>query len=270
MDEKRAPLDELLHGLRRLLSPKPPEAPAGDTLAGAVSPAPLVPGSSDVEELVDAALSAMGGAGPDAEDAYQRALAELAGHAERATAVVVDLYRRLERQRYLERWALVQLAGDLRQPQAVELFAAVIAEPVEARPPADAHAFNPLREEAVIKTTAVEHLERLTADGVDGAGAALDTAVRNPVLSVRRAAVQALVAVGGDEARERLRQHLPPGDQHLVDIRRIGAEELPPLTGERFLAGHPSRPAAGDQPKLTPSPDLAGPPRAGRDRHNRD
>jgi len=240
----------------KLLRGKSPDTPLlgdADTLETKVVEHPFsFRGSEDNElnALIIEAVNRMGGVGEEAEDNYQRALAELGKRAEEASEVIVDEYEALPEDRYLDRWSLVQLLSELRQPEAAAALNRIITSRIPAEKARGSHDASTVAEEVIIRTTAVEGIVRLSADGVDEARKILLRHARNRTFSIRRASVQGLLETGDDADKRELRALLKEkGDQGLLRIKRMDVRQVPQATGGRFVVNP-------DVKREAPPPDL--------------
>ena len=183
-----------------------------------------------IEALARNAIAAMSDQGPQAESRYQVALASLARQGDQAVSTVSGLYQATPESEYRERWSQVFLLTELHLAASVPVLEAILDTPIppERMPGMITH--STVGEETVIRTTAIEGLERLAASGDESALALIRRQVSNDSLSVRRAAVQAYLAVSGPGARDELLDELPESDRFLVDIRRVEVHEVPQPT----------------------------------------
>jgi hypothetical protein len=180
--------------------------------------------------LVDA-INLMGGVGEAAEACYQRALDALARQARDAVKALAEEYHRLPASQYLDRWALVQLMVELRHESSLEFVDRLLAGGLPDERSADPEHASTVAEEIMIRTTAVDVLAQMAADG---SGAARDLLLRHAThenFSVKRAAVQGYLAQGGEGARERLLDRLPQRDHFILDIQRVSVQQVPQATG---------------------------------------
>lgn len=235
-------------------SPDTPFLGGPDTLETKRVESPFSFAGSDKElnAAILEAVNRMGGAGDGAEDAYQRALAALKERADGAIDVIVDEYDSLPEEGYLDRWSLVHLLSELRSPAAVKALNRIVTSRIPAEKQKESHDSSTVTEEVIIRTTAVEGVVRLSADGVEEARTVLLRHARHRVFSIRRAAVQGLMETGTDDDRKQLRALLKErGDQGLLKIRRIDVREAPQAIGGRFVV-HP------DVKNEPPPHDLGG------------
>jgi hypothetical protein len=200
--------------------------------------------------LIVEAVNRMGGTGQDAEDNYRHALDELRKRAEQALQVIVAEYEALPEDRYLDRWSLVQLLSELRRPEVAAALNRIITSRIPAEKARGSHDASTVTEEVIIRTTAVEGVVRLSADGVEEARKILLRHARNRTFSIRRASVQGLLETGDDSDKRELRAFLKErGEQGLVKIKRMDVSQVPQATGGRFVV-HP------DVKREVPPPDL--------------
>lgn len=207
--------------------------------------------------LILEAINRAGGVGPQAEEMYRQSVDALREDKD-AVRVIMAEYDDCPKKQYLDRWSLVMLLSELESPRTLDFFITVVSarlpQPKKGKP----HAFNPLREELIIRTTAIDVVGRFAGAGEEAAREALLKWVHHRNFTMRRAAVQAFLEHGAKsklEAHNILRRELAEEDLGLLKIRRLKVGEAPPIEGERFLSDDP-RGVAGDTPRVTPSPDL--------------
>lgn len=194
--------------------------------------------SSETDALVTEALdSMMNPSGEKAEEAYQAHLNQLRERSDEIIAAVRDRYQTLDEQQYLERWGLIQLLTDFRLANSVSTLAEVLRQPIPPeRSPDPAHGVSTVGEEVIIRTTAIEALARLAAEGLTSAKEQLLDQVEHDNFSVRRAAVQAIMESGDDELIQRVRRSLKGTDnERLLEFRRPDVRSVPQAEGGRFL-----------------------------------
>jgi hypothetical protein len=190
----------------------------------------------ELNALVVDAVNRMGGVGADAEGSYQRALEALRARSDDALDVLVAEYWALPEEQYLDRWSLVHLMSELRHPKAAPELNRIITSRIPAEKAKGSHDASTVAEEVMIRTTAVEGVVRLSADGVEEARKILLRHAVNRTFSIRRASVQGLVETGTDEDRKQLRAVLKEkGQEHLLSIKRMDVREAPQATGGRFV-----------------------------------
>lgn len=191
----------------------------------------------EMNALIVEAVNRMGGVGAKAEDDYQRALKALRERAEEAVDVIVAEYEALSEERYLDRWSLVHLLAEFRHPNAAKALNRIITSRIPAEKSKVTHDLSTVTEEVMIRTTAVEGVVLLSADGVEEARQVLLRHARNRTFSIRRASVQGLMETGTDDDKRALRALLKEtGQEQLLKIRRMDVREVPQAIGGRFVA----------------------------------
>jgi hypothetical protein len=210
--------------------------------AVAVSPDPDSPfrfrhhQGDPLSDQICRAVNLMGAAGDDAEARYRESVALLHPQAGEAARIASDEYRDLPPERYLDRWSLIYLLAELRHPAALPLLDAVLSEEIPPGQPGDPD-LTAMGEECMIRTTAIEALTRMSADGNGEARDILLKYCRSPLFPVRRASVQGYLATAGEGARETLLRAIPKDLQAVLMIERRDVHEIPQPHGERHLTG---------------------------------
>ena len=212
-------------------------------------------GSKDerLNALIVEAINRMGGVGTDAEENYRHALGQLATRADEAVDVIAAEYEALPEERYLDRWSLVYLLSELRHAAAARPLNRIITSRIPAEKAKGSHDASTVAEEVLIRTTAVEGVVRLSADGVEEARNILLRHARNRTFSIRRASVQGLLETGDDADKRQLRALLKErGDEGLLRIGRMNVTEAPQAIGGRFVVNpglkrEPPPPELGDE-----------------------
>jgi hypothetical protein len=195
--------------------------------------------NKEVNALIVEAVNRMGGVGDDAEENYRRALAALKGRVDEVVDIVAAEYEALPEEQYLDRWSLVQLLSELRDPKAVKILNGIVASKIPPEKFKESHDFSSVIEEVIIRTTAIDGLAKLSADGVEEARRALLRHSGNRMFSIRRASVQGLMETGTDQDKKELRAKLKAkGEERLLKIRRVDVRQVPQPIGGRFVV-HP-------------------------------
>ena len=185
--------------------------------------------------IVDA-INRMGGVGDDAEESYRHALRSLTKWGPGVLDVIVAEYDDLPEDRYLDRWSLVQLLVELRYPEAVKPLNRIIAARIPAEKARKSHDMSTVAEEVMIRTTAVEGLVRLSADGVAEARDVLLKHAAHRTFSIRRACVQGLMQTGTDDDKRKLRRLLKERkEEGLLKIKQVDVRSVPQPIGGRFV-----------------------------------
>lgn len=193
---------------------------------------------SGAGRLLEELIAAMYSGGAEAQDRYDEILyraREMAGD------IVVEIARaegRSDPHDYSRRWALIHAAGELHYEGSVPFLKNVVMTPIPPEEAPDPHTFSTVTEETILRTTAIDGLERLAADGSDAALDVLLAALEQPSLSVRRAAVQGVLATTrGEELRDRVAELLPEDQRFLLEIKRAAVQEIPQVRDPRaYLA----------------------------------
>lgn len=196
--------------------------------------------------IVDA-INLMGSAGECAEDDYQHGLGVLRRKTKTACRAIAEEYMSLGEQQYLDRWSLIMLLAELGDKGCVKVFAEVLGSKIPEERSKEPHTYSTVGEEIMIRTTAVEGLERLAAEGNDDASAVLWENARHENFSIRRAAVQALVATGGEDVRDKLKSDLPKRYLDVLSVVRRDVREVEQAQGGLFLKAN--------DPDGTPEPN---------------
>jgi hypothetical protein len=204
------------------------------------------------------AVAAMNRAGDNAEDEYQRALDDLRRQAD---AVIVEIAREAndcDEGDYPTRWALVHLASELRDPAALPFLRNLVQTPIPPERSKDPHSFSSVAEETIMRTTAVEGVAALAAERQSKEAAeALWEFLKQPSLSVRRAAVQSIYhAVGGGKrVRDRIAGLLPDDQRFLIDLKPVAVTDVPQITRPQRHLSESGRQGRTDPPPAFPGGD---------------
>lgn len=219
-------------------------------LADAADPVP----KSEAGSLVRDFLRDMNASGDNADEIYAQTLARLREEGAAVAAAFADSYRAAPHDAYPLRWALVYGAARLEHSAASEFLQEVLRSPM---PPerSDDHYFSSVKEESIIRTTAVEGLGRLSADDPEAERALIES-LSHSTFSVRVAAAQTLLEQDDSaDMRDRLRQRLPVGEEFILDIKRLDVEEVPQVDPRQHLTPRaqravsaPVQPLPGDAP----------------------
>jgi hypothetical protein len=246
----------------------PPRVAQADSirLTEAVSTLRSGPGRDRAAEAIVDALDRMSGVGEDAEERYQEALEALRKNSGQVLDRLAELYRELPTDRHSDRWGVVQLVADLRDPAALPLIEQVLETPVPGDPPARDRPRNQstpivpsmgIAQEVLIRTTAIEALARIGRKGSLEAQDLLLKYAQHEVFSVRRAAVHGFLSCHPKDGRERLLGVLGERDQALLEIRVADVRDIPqPRVGE-YRARADSNILPPDRPTTTGPKDSA-------------
>ena len=214
------------------------------------------------------AISRMGGAGPRAEEEYQQSIQGLRALAEKVVPVIVDEYKVLSETHYLDRWSLVQLLGELEHPSALPALDEIVGSPLPDEKSKVVHEYSTRAKELMIRTTAIEAIKRIAGQKDEKAKELLLKQTQHTEFSVRRAAIQSYLEVGGSDAGEKLGEMLPDEDRWLLQIRRTDVRGVPqpvmfdstaPPKREPPLPPPAGVIPPGEKQSVDDSPKLSGP-----------
>lgn len=212
-------------------------------------------------------VNLMGGMGLQAEENYQKSLAKLRTKSKKAVKVITQEYKVLREGSYVDRWSLVYLLAELQDPTALGVLKEIIRSRIPAEKSKVLHEYSTRAEELMIRTTAVEAIKRIAEKKNPEALELLLEETKNEQFSIRRAAVQGFLEVGGPKARERLLKVLPKEHHGLLDIRRTDVRKVyQPVFFDRTepvaKRGIPL-PQRADERQVTRKRDIGDSPMAG-------
>jgi hypothetical protein len=196
---------------------------------------------AELAQRIVEAINRMGGAGEHAEACYQQALDGLARRGKEVTQALAEEMDRLDAASYLDRWALVQLMAELKQEAALDPLDRLLSSPVPEERSSNPHSFTTAGEELMIRTTAVEAVTRVAAEGSQRACELLLRHARHENFSIKRAAIQGYLAHGGEGAREQLLKELPERDHFILGIQRVDVRQVPQAQGGLHLVNRGER-----------------------------
>jgi hypothetical protein len=187
-------------------------------------------GSPDnpINEQIVGAVNRMGGVGDNAEAEYQTSLDKLRAVAEEAVPIIVAEYENLPEVQYLDRWSLIQLLAELKQPSSLPALDEILSSPIPPERAKSSHdGFSTQGEEIMIRTTAVEAIARLASEENREAIDLLIKHAQHENFSVKRVAIQDYLIIGGEKARKVLMEMLPESDHYILNIRREDVRKIP-------------------------------------------
>lgn len=207
-------------------------------------------------------MTAMGASGDGAEQVYQTALRQLR---EQADSVVVEIARKdsaCAGRDYPTRWALVHAAAELKSPAALAFLTNLVLTPIPPEESPDPH-FSTVAEETILRTTAVEGVGALAQANNREALAALFEFLKQPSISIRRAAVRSILRMSrGRTMRRRIAAILPQDQQFLLDLKPMSVGQVPQIKRpERHLTEAARRRRTEAPPSLAegePGPERQG------------
>ncbi len=135
---------------------------------------------------------------------------------------------------------------------ALPLLFSIIETPLPSEPQPPSHGFSIVGEETILRTTAIEGIGHLADEGDDAVLDALFRAIRQPSISIRRAAIQALLHTkGGKMLRQRITACLPPEQYFLLDLVTPRVTEVSQVTEpEHFLSEEARQSRSVEAPNL--------------------
>ncbi|QQO53706.1 MAG: HEAT repeat domain-containing protein [Thiohalocapsa sp. PB-PSB1] len=185
------------------------------------------PDNPITEKIIDA-VNCMGGVGDNAEIGYQKSLDKLRTDGEEAVPIIVAEYENLPEGQYLDRWSLIQLLVELKQPSSSPALDKILSSPIPPERAKSSHDdFSTQGEEIMIRTTAIEAITQLALAENNEAVDLLLKHSQHENFSVKRAAIQDYLSIGGEKARKVLMQLLPKSDHHILNIRREDVRKIP-------------------------------------------
>jgi hypothetical protein len=205
----------------------------------------------EITELVVTAIDKMGDNSKHAESLYQESLSKLRENSTRAVPVIISEYYDLPEIKYLDRWSLIQLLTDLKQPSVIKDLDKIISSQIPPERSENPNYFSTRGEEIIIRTTAIEGIRKLATDDNKDAIEILLKHTRSETFSIKRAAIQSYIQVGGEIAKKRLIESLPKEDHYILSIKQTDVQHVPQPTITEFAK--PSE--IDDSPKKT-SPKL--------------
>ena len=201
----------------------------------------------------------------EAETRQAKALDELRSEAGEAVVALAKAEASARPHDYPLRWALVYAATRMYHESALPYLRELILAPIPPPAGGGAHHASLAREETILRTTAIEGIGLLAERGNQRALEALFEFLDIDSLSVRRASIQAILAVDPD-ARDRIAERLPSQFHYLLDIRRAPVEQVPQIKNaeehraKKETAGRKPPPPELDRP-ASPHPGGSPPPK---------
>ena len=240
-----------------------PTPRTSDTLSPQKQPATYT-GVSIAFAHLQAYMAAISRSAPDAESEYQRALSRLREEPERAAVEIAAAYGGCDVRNYPSRWSLVFAASELRHEALMPFLTHVVDTPLPPEPREPSHGFSIVTEETILRTTAIEALGHLAANGNSDAVEALLRFLKQPSISIRRASVEALRSTKHyKKLVERVRAELPPDLHFLLKLEHPRVHEVKQVSDpKRFLSSEASMAPRDPAPPLrSPSSKRREPPK---------
>jgi len=198
-----------------------------------------------LNELIVEAINSMGATGENAEKTYQKSLEKLRPNAEKVLSIIVSEYASLPEMQYLNRWSLIQLLAELKHPSSLKPLDEILITPIPPERSKDPRVFSTRKEEVIIRTTAIEAVTRIAAEDNKEATDILLKHSRHENFSIKRAAIQGYLKVGGEIAKKRLLETMPKKDRYIANIQQTDVRLVPQPPVEEFA----KPPEIDDSPK---------------------
>jgi hypothetical protein len=187
---------------------------------------------SGVVALINNLIEAMYAAGDDAETAYQAALKALRLVAEEAAIALARLESDCDRRSYPRRWALIYAATQLERDSLLPFLRQVALTPIPPEQSHNPHSYSTVKEETVLRATAVDGVGTLAARGSERARDSLFEFLAIDSISIRQASIRSLLAID-DTMRERITEYLPRDAHYLLDVRPVAVTDVPQVKNPR-------------------------------------
>ena len=205
-----------------------PQMSAGDALTVNLTANPFkFKGLDKEEELIKEAINRMGSVGDNAETEYQDSLNKLRPLTKKIVPLIAEAYQNLPEKQYIDRWSLVQLLLELREPSSLSVLDEIVSSPIPPERSKSPMGISTRGEETMIRTTAIEAIAQIAAGGDRDATEMLLNYVKDESFSVKQAAIQACRSVGREDTQKALLKALPEKEHRLLDIERRDVWEVP-------------------------------------------
>ncbi len=191
--------------------------------------------NSEITALIVEAVNRMGGAGEFAEEGYRVCIDRLCHKAKLVSNIIQVEYFDMPEDSYLDRWSLVMLAVELQHNSSSAFFEKILASEIPKENSKHPHSFSTVGEEVMIRTTAIEGLERMATNDDKEAIKVLFHNIGHEVFSIRRAATQAILAIGDEDMYKKLINELPKRHNDLLKICRTDVREAEQAEGGLFV-----------------------------------
>lgn len=174
-------------------------------------------------------IAAINAYGEDAQEAYEEALEAMRKQAEEVIVEIAQASGHCHQNDFPFRWALVHAAAELRHPETIPYLANLVKTPIPPERSKKSHSFSTVAEETILRTTAIEGIEKLRDECEnEEINELLFEFLKLPSLSIRRAAVQALLTEKDNKNQGKRIAEMLPEDQHfLLDIERKNVDDVP-------------------------------------------
>jgi hypothetical protein len=176
-----------------------------------------------IEDFVRAAYQS----GSNAKSDYERALTVIRKSPEEAIIEIARALGECPPHDYPRRWSLIFAVTELRHVAALPLLSSIVKAPLPSEPQSASRSVSVLAEETIVRTTAIEGIGNLARDHNKEALELLFGTLRQPSVSVRRAAVQAILRTTDEgDLRPRILSYLPPEEHYLLELKTPHVREV--------------------------------------------
>lgn len=183
-----------------------------------------------VGQLLQSVIAATEGLGPDAENHYQSVLDELREHHKEAIHHLFEAYDKMEEDRYLDRWKVIDTMAVLGSNLTLEALTSIAGEYIPNERYPGSHDLSSRSEEAMIREAAIRGIEALAKKGNNEAENALFDLTNSSDTAIREIAVLAYIRSGsGDGQRQlELNETLDADDHGLLNLQELSDISLMP------------------------------------------
>jgi hypothetical protein len=248
------------------ISGKSPTPKATDVvcMATATSIAQSPFGDSPAGVLLRNFVKTMNAQGKDAQEEYERALSQLRKMPEETILEIARAEKACSIDDYSTRWFLIFAATELKHPAALPLFRQIVLAPIPPERSPEPHSLSTVEEETIIRTTAVDGVRTLAEKENSDALKILFEFLTIPSLSVKRAAVQAIISVRKDQKTlNEIAEILPKDMRFLLDLKPKDVREVPQITDpQKYLEKVETEGKRRAAPKLIPDEKHSKGPRS--------
>lgn len=171
--------------------------------------------------LVGQAVRYLQTADEEGKLAYGRVIESLGGRTD-VVETVIQLIKRARLSDVPLRWSLVYLLGDIEEPTAAEFLTRLAVEPLSTQEE-EKGCEGPRDGEILMRTMAVESLQRIATRHTEAAEYLLKVASERPARPILIEAVKAAIHLG---LKEKVRELLREEEYWILDIRQVRIEEI--------------------------------------------
>ena len=234
----------------------------GDQLHKHESPSRLASGLTHSARLQDA-LSGLFAGGEDAQFQYDQAVEGLNREPEPMMVAIAAAYGHCSPSDYPQRRALVIAASRITHESALPFLASVALSEVPPEAAKDPHSFSTVAEETIIRTSAVDAIARYASAGLQKAINLLLRCAESPAFSIRRAAVNGLVASPeGQRLRPRLEALIPKEQHFIFNLKQVSVRDAIQVKDPTRHLSKNYEPFNGQKPRIRGSEPKSDSPKA--------